>query len=101
MSKSKRPSQRTHRAKPAKSKKGSSAACGANSPAAEATHLVVEKPVWNEQTGELSWRGGDVLRLAKHAHDERAIVREFERRGVNTLEQALLAYAARRTGYCA
>lgn len=40
--------------------------------------LIVEKPVWNELTGHLSWKGSIMLTLAKHAHSERAILSAFE-----------------------
>lgn len=41
-------------------------------------YLIVDKPVWNARTGELFWRGRLVLRLAGHAHAQRAILDEFQ-----------------------
>ena len=54
---------------------------GATLPAAGSTQLIIEKPLWSEASGELAWKGEVVLRLANNAHSERAILREFQRRG--------------------
>lgn len=42
---------------------------------------MIERPTWNERTGELTWRDEVVLKLARHAHSERAILAAFERSG--------------------
>ena len=76
-----KPSHRTLRAKPAKGKKRPAAPGGATSPDADSTQLIIERPIWSEASGELSWKGEVVLRLANNAHSERAILREFQRRG--------------------
>jgi hypothetical protein len=43
--------------------------------------IFLEPPTWNEETGELSWRGLIVLSLASHAHAERAALRAFQAKG--------------------
>lgn len=39
---------------------------------------LIEKPIWNDQTGQLSWKGRIVLELAMHARSERAILSGFQ-----------------------
>ena len=76
----KKPVKRTTHSK--RTRNGSAApAASAPSGASGATHLVIEKPAWNEQTGELRWKGRVVLALPKKSDSARELVREFDGEG--------------------
>jgi hypothetical protein len=69
-----RASKRSYRARGALARTASAMANGSK-PASAA----FERPVWDEQTGQLCWKGQIVLALAKRTHSERAILAGFER----------------------